>query len=425
MITIFNESKFQDIIDSFTIDKVELEQIAAAFRRDIVLGLEGDPLSSFKMLQSYLALPTRDEKGQFIALDFGGTNVRALLIELLGDGKVNVVKKAAKQLVTADYNYISENTTAENLFDFIAGLILEVAEEKKEYLLGHTFSFPSMQTDLYNARLITWTKEFAITGVEGEVVNDLLKSALARRGANNIKPVAVINDTVATLLAAAYKNDRTDIGSICGTGHNTAYLESYRGLAKPRMILNLESGNFDKLFTNQYDKIIDQRSERPGAQRLEKMVSGKYLGVLFYLAICDALGLEDKAIEFDGADLSVILADQSQNLNAVGSLMKDKMAIDLDQEMCEWVKAIAEMVVIRSARLVATSYIAIIWHIDGDESMNEHTIAIDGSLFEKMPLYKESMHQAMYEIIGEDAKKIRLILENSGSGVGAAIAAAI
>lgn len=425
MITIFNESKFQNIIDSFTIDKVELEQIAAAFRRDIVLGLEGDPLSSFKMLQSYLALPTRDEKGQFIALDFGGTNVRALLIELLGDGEVHVVKKAAKQLVTADYNYISANTTAESLFDFIAGLILEVAEEGKEYLLGHTFSFPSMQTDLNNARLITWTKEFATTGVEGEVVNELLKAALARCGASNIKPVAVINDTVATLLAAAYKKDRTDIGSICGTGHNTAYLESYSGLAKPRMILNLESGNFDKLFTNQYDKIIDQRSERPGAQRLEKMVSGKYLGVLFYLAICDALGLEDKAIEFDGADLSVILADQSQNLNAVRMLMKDKMAIDLDQETCEWVKAIAEMVVIRSARLVATSYIAIIWHIDGDEFMNEHTIAIDGSLFEKMPLYKESMQRAMYEIIGEDAKKISLILENSGSGVGAAIAAAI
>jgi len=425
VITIFNESKFQDIIDSFTIDKVELEQIAAAFRRDIVLGLEGDALSSFKMLKSYLALPTRDEKGQFIALDFGGTNVRALLIELLGDGKVHVVKKAAKQLVTADYNYISANTTAESLFDFIAGLILEVAEEGKEYLLGHTFSFPSMQTDLNNARLITWTKEFATTGVEGEVVNELLKAALTRRGASNIKPVAVINDTVATLLAAAYKKDRTDIGSICGTGHNTAYLESYRGLAKPRMILNLESGNFDKLFTNQYDKVIDGRSEKPGAQRLEKMVSGKYLGVLFYLAICDALGLEDKAIEFDGADLSVILADQSQNLNAVRTLMKDKMSIDLDQETGEWVKAAAEMVVIRSARLVATSYIAIIWHIDGDESMNEHTIAIDGSLFEKMPLYKESMQQAMYEIIGEDAKKISLILENSGSGVGAAIAAAI
>jgi len=425
VITIFSESKFQDIIDSFTIGKVELERIAAAFRRDIVLGLEGDSLSSFKMLQSYLALPTRAEKGQFIALDFGGTNVRALLIELLGDGKVNVIKKAAKQLVTADYNYISANTTAESLFDFIAGLILEVADSDKEYLLGHTFSFPSMQTDLNNARLITWTKEFATTGVEGEVVNDLLKVALERRGASNIKPVAVINDTVATLLAAAYKRDRTDIGSICGTGHNTAYLESYQGLAKPRMILNLESGNFDKLFTNPYDKMIDERSEKPGEQRMEKMVSGKYLGVLFYLAICDALELEDKAVEFDGADLSVILSDQSQNLKAVRQLMQDKMTIELEEEMAVWVKAIAESVVIRSARLVATSYIAIIWHIDGDEAINEHTVAIDGSLFEKMPLYKESMQQAMYEMIGEDAQKVHLMLENSGSGVGAAIAAAI
>lgn len=425
MTIILNNKNFQDIIDAFTVKKEELDHIAAAFRRDIVLGLEEKGVSSFKMLKSYLQLPTRDEKGFFIALDFGGTNIRALLIELLGDGKVNIVKKAAKQLVTKEYNYISAQTSAEALFDFIACLILEVAEPDKEYLLGHTFSFPSVQTDLNNAVLITWTKEFAVKGVEEKVVNDLLAAALKRRGINNIKPVAVINDTVATLLAAAYRYDHTDIGSICGTGHNTAYLESYRGYGKARMILNLESGNFDKLVPNKYDRMIDERSDKPGQQRLEKMVSGKYLGDLFFTAMGEVLAVQEKENPFDGADLSIILSDKSQNLGAVSKLMKEKIFLDLDEEICVWIKAIAETIVIRSARLIAASYVAIIWHIDGDEFLNHHTIAIDGSLFEKMPYYKEAMQQAIYEILGQDAQKIQLVLENQGSGVGAAIAAAI
>lgn len=420
-----NDKKCQEIVDAFSVEHQELEEITAAFRRDIVLGLEGDTLSSFKMLKSYLTLPTRAETGEFIALDFGGTNVRALLIKLLGNGKVEVVKKVARQLVTSEYNYISANTTAEQLFDFIAGIIMEVAEPGKEYLLGHTFSFPSMQTDLYNAKLIIWTKEFAVQGVEGHVVNDLLSAALQRCGGEKIKPVAVINDTVATLLAAAYKHDYVDIGSICGTGHNTAYMEPYNGYTKPRMILNLECGNFNKLMMNKYDKIIDAASEKPGEQRFEKMISGKYLGELFYLALCDALALEKKAIEFDGADLAKMIEDTTLNLSMVRSLLKDKIGEELDEDDALWAKAIAENIVIRSARLAAASYVAIIWHVDGDTYINEHVVAIDGSLFEKMPLFKESMQQALYELLGQSASKVVLMLENSGSGVGAAIAAAI
>ena len=108
----------------------------------------------------------------------------------------------------------------------------------KKYLLGHTFSFPSSQTNIYNARLIIWTKEFATKGVEGEVVNDLLKAALARKNLTNVEPTAVINDTVAVLLAAAYKLGNVNIGSIYATGHNTCYYETFTGMGKPAMIFS-------------------------------------------------------------------------------------------------------------------------------------------------------------------------------------------
>lgn len=419
--------KCERIIDEFTVDHDELQEVAATFRRDIKRGLEGDELSSFKMLKSYLGLPTRQEQGEFIALDFGGTNVRAVLIRLKGNGQAEVVKKAARQLVGSDYNYISAQTDAEGLFGFIADVVMEVAEPDKEYRLGHTFSFPSAQDNLYNARLITWTKEFAVSGVEGEIVNDLLAEALKQRGGAKIKPVAVVNDTVATLAAAAYKYDSADIGSICGTGHNTAYLERYKdsGEALKPMILNLECGNFDKLIINEYDKALDADSEKPQEQRLEKMVAGRYLGQLFYRVLCDVLELENKNIYFDGAELSMMISDNSASLTKVREIIKNRLDITISEEDAVWVKAFAEAIVVRAARLTAATYVGIIWHMDGDEAIGEHVIAIDGSLFEKMALYADNMNKAISELLGSDGEKVKLVLENGGSSLGAAIAAAV
>jgi len=421
--------KCEKIIDEFTIGTEELQEIAATFRRDIARGLEGDEMSCFKMLKSYLGLPTRQEKGEFIALDFGGTNVRALLIRLLGDGRAEIVKKAAKKLVGETYTYISDANDAEDLFGFIANVVMEVAEPGKAYRLGHTFSFPSYQDNLNDARLITWTKEFAVKGVEGEVVNELLAKALKKYGGGAIKPVAVLNDTVAVLAAAAYKYDHADIGSICGTGHNTAYLERYadRGQAGQPMILNLECGNFDKLVTNRFDKKIDAASEKPGEQRLEKMVAGRYLGLLFCLAVRDAFGAQSENVSFDGADLASILGDASTDLAQVKAILHNKLSLKLNDDEAVWARAFAESVVVRSARLVAATYVGIIWHMDGDAegAVKEHVVAIDGSLFEKMPLYAENMYKAISELLASDAGKIKLVLENGGSGLGAAIAAAI
>lgn len=423
---IFNERIFQEIIDAFTVNTEELQQVASAFRRDMAMGLSGEEMSSLRMLKSYVGLPSGEETGEFLALDFGGTNVRVLLIRLLGGGKYEVVRKAAKPLtVPGVYDFVGVEAAAADLFDFIAGMVDEVVGEDraKEFLLGHTFSFPSKQTDLYNAKLITWTKEFAVRGVEGKVVNDLLTEALQRNGVRNVRPVAVINDTVATLLAAAYKNASTYIGSIYATGHNTAYLEPYEGEAKPRMILNMESGGFNKLLPNKYDRILDEMSEKPGEQRLEKMVSGRYLGVLFGMALADGLA-EKSDFAFTSVDLSAILSDQSMELIEVKRVMKEKIGADFVTQECEWIKAVAEMVVIRSARLVAATYVGVIWHLNGD-NVNAQKVAIDGSLYEKMPLGAETIRKVFYELLGEDAQTVETVLENSGSGVGAAIAAAL
>jgi hexokinase len=47
--------------------------------------------------------------------------------------------------------------------------------------LGFTFSFPCKQEGLTKARLVSWTKGFNCSGVEGEDVVQLLREAIKRR----------------------------------------------------------------------------------------------------------------------------------------------------------------------------------------------------------------------------------------------------
>lgn len=424
----FDKNQFEGILKDFTIDCDELKTIAADFRYDLKKGLKDPAESSLKMLKSYIGLPTRQEKGEYLALDFGGTNVRVLLIRLEGDGKFEVLRKVAKPLVVpGSYNYIAADATAEQMFDFIAGLVEEAVEgdHAKQYFLGHTFSFPSSQTNLYNAKLITWTKEFATPGVEGEVVNDLLKAALHRKGLDNVEPTAVINDTVAVQLAAAYKHDNVNIGCIYATGHNTCYLEPFADKAEQPMILNLESGGFNRLAPGRFDVALDERSEKPGEQRLEKMVSGRYMGELFGMALAELLGEAGKEYGFTSIDMSAIMEDESEDCAAIRALVAKKTGRDIAAADASLVQNLVLRIVNRSARLVAASFVGILWQLEGEGIEQPQTIAVDGSVYEKMPHAKENLEKGLSELLGADAAKVETVLENGGSGLGAAIAAAV
>ena len=418
----FDKNQFDKIIKEFTVSTDELREIAADFRYDLRKGLKDPAESSLRMLKSYVGLPDGNETGEYLALDFGGTNVRVLRIRLEGNGKFEVLKKVAKPLKVAGvYDFIGEGSTAEQMFDFIAGLVDEAVDGNHEtkYFLGHTFSFPSEQSDLYNAKLIIWTKEFATAGVEGKVVNDLLKEALERQGLNNVEPTAVINDTVAVLLAAAYKQPDVYIGSIYATGHNTCYLEPYADSAEEPMILNLESGGFSKLIPNRFDREFDKNSEKPGEQRLEKMVSGRYMGEIFGMALAELLNENGKKYGFTSIDMS-------NDKKEVKAIVAEKTGCNLDTADAELVQKFAAAMVVRSARLVTASYVGIIWQLAGEEgkALKQH-IAIDGTVYEKMPLAKENIMRALSELLGENAGIVDTVLENGGSGLGAAIAAAM
>lgn len=430
-------NRLQTIAAQLTLTPEQISSIACDFRKTMIAGLSGTP-SPLKMLPSYLNKPSRKEKGTFLALDFGGTNVRVLLTELLGDGNFIVHARAGNPLkaINGEYNYISGKSTAEELFDFIAKQIAIVVKPNLNYPLGHTFSFPTNQTGLNTGTLIHWTKEIETTGVEGVDITALLLAALDRQNLTNVVPRAIINDTVGTLLASAYANQYTDIGSICGTGHNTAYLEPCAPCTNQPMIINMESGNFNQLPFTRFDNLLDTHSEKPGAQRLEKMVSGHYIGELVriiafslfdagLLAGCSGKDIFSKPYLLNGAHVSLLLEDDSTDCEHIARCLEDRLGIAGSTiEDRRALKKIGSLVCTRSARLVAATYLGIIEHIDPQLNQN-HNIAIDGSLYEKTPGYADTIQRTLAEALSANEAIVTTSLAKDGSGIGAAIATAI
>jgi len=311
----------------------------------------------------------------------------------------------------------------------MADCMASIIEPKESLYLGNTFSFPCRQEGINEAYLIYWTKEITTSGVEGKNINQLLADALKAKNVK-IEPVAILNDTVGTLLVAMYNYQDADVGSIMGTGHNTCYLENNHPINGGKMIVNLESGNYDiGLPITKYDEIVDQNSQVPGAQLLEKMVSGYYMGSLVK-EVCVDLFKSGALFESSDVDAEAFL---NQTFNA---LMVENFILHpsktTEEYNCsigdaETIKNVSEAVLKRTVRLVVTSYLGILFHQEGrgTEVKNKHVIAIDGTIYEKMPEAPKLMVEAFKDALGEDAQNVEIRLVKDGSGLGAAIAAAV
>lgn len=378
----------------FYLAEPAIEKTANDFYAEIKNGLDNKLCCSLKLLPSFFGRASGHEKGRFLSLDFGGTNIRASVIQLEGAGRYTIL---AEQKASLEH-VLLQKITGEGLFDFIAQMIARLVGDREIYLLGHTFSFPSRQIDANTALLLEWTKELKIHGVVGRDINKMLAEALVRQNRSNVRPVAILNDTVATLLTASYSDRFACVGSICGTGHNSAFFN-----VKTNSIINMESGNFNRLQLNIYDKILDIQSNNTHGQCLEKMVAGRYLGELFRLALN---------------------SEQWPYRYSISGEMLSDIIRGLREDFTVEQKTLAENIIKRAAKLVAATYLGTIKYLDRDLK-EPHTIAVDGSLYEKMPLYAEYIQKTMMENLGADMARIKIVGETRGSVLGGALAAAV
>ena len=417
----------------FSIVLQDSREIIGNFHREMRSGLAGTQ-SSLKMLPSFVGRPTGTEKGRYLVLDLGGTNIRILAVELDGNGSAIIA--AISRFVIPKKMMCG---TGEGLFDFITGCIRQLLEEnfidtQQTCQLAFTFSFPVEQSSVASGKLIGWTKGFTASGGVGKDVVAMLSEGLNRGNMGFINLAALANDTVGTLVAKGYSDPFCDMGVILGTGTNACYPEKVASIIKSpelgslgEMIVNMEWGGFNQLRMNNYDMELDSASINAGIQLLEKMVSGMYLGEIARRIIVDMMNRElllsgscqtvfSEEYVLHTEHLSLIAQGfdffTEFGLNGVSAV--DKQTI---QEICRIVST-------RSARIAGTAIAAVITWMD-EKIESDHTVAIDGALFEKYPGYQENIMEMLQELFGERAKRIKLELIRDGSGIGSGIIGAV
>ncbi|XP_004513053.1 hexokinase-1-like [Cicer arietinum] len=434
----------------------KLKKVAEAMVFEMNKGLASEGGSKLKMLISFVDnLPSGNEKGMFYALDLGGTNFRALRVQL--GGKEKGVANVESEEVSIPPHLMTGS--AHELFDFIATSLAKFVNSEPEEFhpppgrkreLGFTFSFPIRQTSISSGTLIKWSKGFNIQDVVGEdVVGELTKS-LEKIGLD-MRVAALINDTVGTVAKARFSNQDVVAGVILGTGTNAAYLEHTNAIPKghgllpksEEMVINMEWGNFcsSDLPLTEYDQALDAASLNPGEQIYEKIISGMYLGDIVRRVL---LKLAEQADFFGDnvppklripfilrtPDMSAMHHDTSSDLKVVENKLRAIFEIhNTSLKRRKIVVELCDIVSVRGARLAAAGIFGILKKLGRDTvkagEKQKSVIALDGGLFEHYTKFRSCMESTLKELLGDEvAKTIGIEHSNDGSGIGAALLAA-
>ncbi|CAB1319990.1 unnamed protein product, partial [Coregonus sp. 'balchen'] len=417
----------QRILDTLRLSREQLLEVKCRMGEEINRGLakESHDQATVKMLPTYLLSSLSDslnlsEHGDFLALDLGGTNFRVLLVRVRGG------KRRSVEMHNKIYAIPQEamQGTGEELFDHIVHCIADFLEymgmKGASLPLGFTFSFPCHQNKLDQGILIKWTKGFKATGCEGEDVVCLLKDAIHRREEFDLDVVAVVNDTVGTMMTCGYKDPLCEVGLIVGTGTNACYMEEMQNVElvegdEGRMCVNMEWGAFGDHgelddFSTDFDRAVDDCSTNPGKQRYEKMISGMYLGEIVRSVLLEftAKGLlfRGKLSErlktrgiFETKFLSQIESDRLA-LRQVRSILQH---LGLTSSTCDdsiLVKEVCSVVARRAAQLCGAGLAAVVDKIRQNRNLPELkiTVGVDGTLYKLHPHFSSIMHETVRDL---------------------------
>jgi len=447
-----HSNSIQECCKCFDLNDDQLKEIMGLMDKSFEEGLRSDTGSAVKMLPSYVrTVPNGTERGDFLALDLGGTNFRVLLITL-GENKSSSMKSKIFRVPDS-----LMKGTGLMLFDHIAACLAKFMEDnnlkdREKLPLGFTFSFPCFQECLTSARLANWTKGFNASGVEGEDVVRLLREACLRRGDIDIDVVGILNDTTGTMMSCAFQESTCNIGVICGTGSNACYMELLDRIPKlavridynddglpPEMCINTEWGAFGddgviESFRTKYDRALDERSINPGKQLFEKMISGMYLGEIVRLVL-EGLTREGKMFGgnyelisqpgcFPTKYLSEIESeseeDEGTQFSKTEQLLQDIGIWSASNTECANVAYICSMISKRAAFLCACGVAALLKRMQ----KKYVTVGVDGSVYRFHPTFKDLLDQKIDDLV-EGKLEFQLMLSEDGSGRGAALVAAV
>ncbi|XP_063784002.1 hexokinase-3 isoform X2 [Pseudophryne corroboree] len=434
-----------EILAPFIMSESQLKEVQRLMRKEMDFGLEGGARATVKMLPTYVsATPDGTERGEFLALDLGGTNFRVLYT------RVGIKNEGGIQMVSKTFTLSTQviQGTGEELFDHIVDCITEFQKENglkgKRLPLGFTFSFPCQQTSLDKGILISWTKGFSASGCVGEDVIKLLREAAIRKKNPDFHVVALVNDTVGTMMSCGYDDAACEIGLIVGTGTNACYMEEMRNVKvlegdEGQMCINMEWGAFGDngclhdILTS-YDTDVDQFSINSGRQRFEKMISGMYLGEIVRQVL---IVLTQRGILFGGK-----ISEQLNTRN----LFPTKFLSDIERDTlgllevrailtglglestCDdtvVVKEVCIKVSRRAAQLCAAGIAAVVEKIRENRGLDhlQITVGVDGTLYKQHPHFAGEVQKAVKMLAPQC--DVTFHISEDGSGKGAALITAV
>ncbi|VDO45901.1 unnamed protein product [Haemonchus placei] len=330
--------------------------------------------------------------------------------------------------------------------------------------LGFTFSFPCQQEGLtrdFSAKLIRWTKGFKASGCEGVDVCKMLKDACNRRSESYTIPlvqdieidvVALLNDTVGTLMACAFKENTCQASPIGVDVEDSFFISDsddvsqWKSIILFQMIMNTEWGAFGddgalRFIHTKYDREVDKSSVNPGKQIFEKMISGMYLGELARVALKEMAqqgllfggqtGLLEERGRFSTRFMSDIGSDQDLYSDLAGDEEKktfqntEKILGELGfnkitRADCANVAYVCNIITTRAAHLLAAGIATLINRVERPLV----TVGIDGSVYRFHPVFPQLLDDKIAELIDENLR-YKLMLSEDGSGIGAAVVAAV
>ncbi|KAM9860559.1 hexokinase HKDC1-like [Aulostomus maculatus] len=429
----------------------QLRAISGRFENEMKKGLsaKSNAAAVVKMLPTHVrSTPDGSEKGQFLALDLGGSSFKVLQVKVR-DGMG--IRKGGVDMVEETYPMPENIRTgrASELFDHVSESLKDFLQKKnisleKKHPLALTFSFPCEHSTLDQGALINWSKNYRARGLLRKDVFQALKEAVDRTGGMDVEVLALVNDTVATMMTCGFDDRNCEIGLIIGTGTNACYMEELRQIDlvegdEGRMCVNTEWGGFGDDgalddFITEFDREVDAASNNPGKQLFEKMVSGMYLGELVRLVV---LKMAKVGLLFDGHVSEALrtkgkittahiaaMEDYRNGLKNTGDLLM-QLGLSPSTDDCIAVRHVSTIVSFRSSNLVAAGLAAILTRVRKNRNLRKLkiTVGVDGTLYKTHPQYPKRLHKVVWRLLPECL--VRFIPSESGSSKGAALVAAV
>lgn len=290
----------------FHYDRIDPMALVQDVLIDMERGLRGQQ-ASLPMIPAYISPVSHVPAGKtVVALDAGGTNLRAALVRFDEAGKA-LAEDEEKVPMPGTKGRVDE----EQFFEQIAAVTAPLLEKEPQVEgIGFTFSYPMEMTHEADGILLAFSKEVDAPAVIGKTIGQGLRNALVRRKVKPPERIVLLNDTVATLLSGIASvppqgdicgEDRFGIaggpviGVILGTGFNTAYPETripkigFASDTAPQIVV-CETGTFAHRYMGALDKEYDATTKNPGVYTLEKTTSGAYLGPLTFHILKQAIG---------------------------------------------------------------------------------------------------------------------------------------